>query len=89
MIIEKCDSQLVEVINKRIINTIEFLYFINSKHKKMLSDLGVYERDIDYVLGIIGTQFNDSFELKNLLIQNEQKLGNVSYLTRYVIQNLK
>ena len=89
MIIEKCDSQLVEVINKRIINTIEFLYFINSKHKKMLSDLGVYERDIDYVLGIIGTQFNDSFELKNLLIQNEQKLGNVSYLTIYVIQNLK
>ena len=89
MILEKCNSQLIDVMSGKIINTIDFLYFINSKHKKMLSDLGIYERDIDYVLGVIGNQFKDSFELKDLLIQNEAKLSNVSYLSKYVIQNLK
>ena len=89
MTLGKCPKSMIDIIDKKILGTIEFLYFINSKHKKMLRDLGIYERDIDYVIGIIGSQYNDAFELKQLLIANEMKLTNISFLSKYVISNLK
>lgn len=89
MELECCEKAYIDILNKKILNTIEFLYFINSKHKKMLFDLGIYERDVDSVLKIIGTEFNDSFELKRLLLENEGRLNSIGYLSRYVIKNLK
>jgi len=89
MELECCEKAYIDILNKKILNTIEFLYFINSKHKKMLFDLGIYERDVDSVLKIIGTEFNDSFELKRLLLENEERLNSIGYLSRYVIKNLK
>ena len=79
----------IAVINEKIISTIEFLYFINVKNKKMLLDIGIYERDVEKIIKVIGEDFDDTTELKNRLINNFDKLGAISYISSYVIQNLR
>ena len=67
----------------------EYLYFINVKNKKMLIDIGIYERDVEKIIKVIGDDFDDTTELKNRLINNFDKLGAISYISSYVIQNLR
>lgn len=81
-------EQLIGVLDDKIINTIEFLYFSNVKHKKMLLDLGIYERDIDKVIRVIGDDFDDAVELKQRLTDNLSKIKDVSYITMYIIKNI-
>jgi len=76
------------VINTKILGTIEYLYFSTSKQKKMLVDLGIYERDVDSIIRVIGEDFDDVFELKNRLRANCEKFKSVSFISKYVIQNL-
>lgn len=81
-------DELINKLNEKIINAIEQLYFSDSIQKKMLMDLGIYERDIEKVIKIIGNDFEDEIELKNKLIDNIEKLDNLSFISRYVIRNL-
>ena len=78
----------MDVIDKKIINAIEYLYFINVKNKKMLIDIGIYERDVEKIISVIGDDFDDSTELKNRLISNFDKFNSISYISSYVIRNL-
>ena len=82
------DNQ-IDVIDEKIISAIEYLYFINVKNKKMLIDIGIYERDVEKIIKVIGDDFDDTTELKNRLICNFDKLGAISYISSYVIQNLR
>lgn len=81
-------DELINKLNEKIINAIEQLYFSDSIQKKMLMDLGIYERDIEKVIKITGNDFEDEIELKNKLIDNIEKLDNLSFISRYVIRNL-
>jgi len=85
---DRIPSDLLAIIDDRILNTIEFLYFTASKHKKMLLDLGIYERDVEKIIKIIGDDFDDAFELKQRLLDNYNKFKDISYVSRYVIQNI-
>ena len=58
------------------------------KHKKMLLSMGIYERDIDYIISVIGEGFTDVFEMKKLLKENMHKLRNIGYISSYIIKNL-
>ena len=82
------EDKQIDVLNDKIINAIEYLYFLNVKNKKMLIDIGIYERDVEKIIKVIGDDFDDTTELKNRLINNFDKLGNISYISSYVIQNL-
>ncbi|OGO89326.1 MAG: hypothetical protein A2Y24_04180 [Clostridiales bacterium GWE2_32_10] len=82
------ENDLLEVLKKTVISAIEQLYFSASKHKKMLLDLGIYERDIDKVIQIIGDDFDDASELKRRLGVNIFKLSKMSFITKYVVRNL-
>ncbi|WP_324627474.1 hypothetical protein, partial [Bacillus pacificus] len=42
---ENVRKELIDILDSKILNTIEYLYFSQVKHKKMLLDLGIYERD--------------------------------------------
>lgn len=81
-------DELLDVLDDRIIKTIEMLYFTGSKHKKMLLDLGIYEKDINAVLKIIGDDFEDAVELRERLIKNQKRFGKLSFLSRYVIERI-
>ncbi|MFP4698632.1 MAG: hypothetical protein ACLFMO_07990 [Eubacteriales bacterium] len=46
MEIEFFNEELITVLENKIIDAIEYIYFSTSKQRKMLLDFGVYERDI-------------------------------------------
>ena len=73
---------------KKVVNAIEQLYFSDSIQKKMLIDVGIYERDIEKIIKVIGNTFEDEIELKNKLIDNIDKLDNISFISKYVIRSL-
>lgn len=81
-------EELINKLNEKVINAIEQLYFSDSIQKKMLMDIGIYERDIEKVIKIIGNNFEDEIELKNKLIDNIERLDSVSFISKYVIRNL-
>ncbi|OLN32457.1 DEAD/DEAH box helicase [Desulfosporosinus metallidurans] len=81
-------SSLLNVLDDKVIGAIEYLYFSTSKQKKMLLDLGIYERDIDLIIKIIGNDFDDIFELKKRLQTSYGKLQRISFISRYVIRNI-
>ena len=55
----------------------------------MLLDIGIYERDVDIIISIIGNDFDDAFELKKRLISKSTLLsGKVSYISNFIIKNL-
>ncbi|MBU7005208.1 DEAD/DEAH box helicase [Phosphitispora fastidiosa] len=85
---DNVENELIDVLDDRVLETIEYLYFSNIKHKKMLLDLGIYERDVDKVIKIIGDDFDDAFELKQRLTDNFLRLKGISYLSTYVINNI-
>lgn len=86
---ENKDTSLVrEILNSKITGAIEQLYFSSSRHKKMLLDLGIYERDINNIIAIIGDDFDDAVELKARLNNNVYKFKKISFVSKYVIQKL-
>lgn len=85
---EEVKKEIVDVLDNKVLSPIEFLYFSNVKHKKMLLDLGIYERDIDRIIRVIGDDFDDAFELKQRLTDNIAKLKDISYVSKYIINGL-
>lgn len=85
---ENVRKKVIDVLDDKVLNPIEYLYFSNVKHKKMLLDLGIYERDIDKIIKVIGDDFDDAFELKQRLSDNLSKIKNISYISKYIINDL-
>jgi len=85
---EKEDEKIIAMLDLKVKQNIDYLYFTESKSKRMLKDLGIYERDIEKIIRVIGEGFNDTFELKSLLLKNRDKLKNVGYLSQYIIESL-
>ena len=79
-------EQLLTVLDSKIIGAIEYLYYASSKQKKMLIDLGIYERDIETIVKIIGDDYEDAFELKQRLQSAWDKLQDISFISKYVIR---
>jgi hypothetical protein len=48
----------------------------------------LYEQDISKIIQIIGSDFDDAFELKQKLLENFNKFKNITYLSRYIIGKL-
>ena len=89
MNLERVSQIYLETLDSRIVGAIEQLYFSSSKQKKMLLDIGIYERDVDIIISIIGNDFDDAFELKKRLISKTTLLaGKVSYISNFIIKNL-
>ncbi len=82
------EQELINILNDKVINAIEQLYFVDSTQKKMLVDMGIYERDVEKIIEVIGNEYEDINELKNKLIYNIEKLENISFISKYIIKNL-
>lgn len=85
---DKVKNELIDVLNEKIISPIETLYFANSKNKKALIDLGVYDRDIEKILDIIGDDFEDAVELRQRLIKNRNRFNKISFISKYAIDRI-
>lgn len=82
------NGDLIEVLDGKIVNTIEYLYFAGQKYKKTLLDLGIYERDINNIIKVIGEDIADIHDLKRRLNDYYSKLAGISFISRYVIRNI-
>ena len=89
MHIDKISQIYLYTLDARITGAIEQLYFSSSKQKKMLLDIGIYERDIDVIISVIGNDFEDAFDMKKRLLEAFPKLkSNISYISNFIIGNL-
>ena len=85
---ESISKDYINVLDNKVLGAIEQLYFTTSKQRKMLLDVGIYERDIDAIVRIIGEDYEDAFEMKKLLKDNADHFQNISYISKYIIGNL-
>lgn len=85
---EKVEEKIIAMLDLKVKQNIDYLYFTESKAKRMLKDLGIYERDIERIIKVIGEDFNDTFELKSLLLKHKDRLKNLGYLSQYIIESL-
>jgi chlorite dismutase len=84
-------TKYVDEIKLEVLNIIDMLYYANSPSKKLLYDMGFYEKDIDSIIKIIGEDFDDINDLKNRIQNNKIKIFNnktIGYISKYVIDNL-
>jgi len=88
MQIEGVSKDFINVLEYKVLGAIEQLYFTNSKQRKMLLDIGVYERDVEPIIRVIGGDYEDAFSMKKLLKDNLSNLQHISYISRYIINNL-
>ena len=86
--LSKTQKELINVLNEKIIHSIEFLYFSSSIQNKMLISLGIDERDVEKIIQIIGDDFDDIFELKIRLKNKLSQLSRISFISKYIIQEL-
>lgn len=84
---DKVEEELLKIYDDKILTTIEHIYYINSPQRKMLKEFGIYERDIEKVINVIGEDFDDNVQLKEKLQRNKERLTNLSFISDYIIKN--
>ena len=85
----KCDGiaeEKIDIINSKILSCIDYLYFSDSRCKKILKDLGIYEYDIDKIVKVIGNDKEDIQEIIQLLKDSE--FNDISFISHYIINRL-
>ena len=85
----KCDNISdvnIKIITNKILSSIDYLYFSDSKCKKILKDLGMYEYDIDKIVNIIGNDIEDVQEIIYLLKENS--FEDLTFISKYIISRL-
>lgn len=85
---QKVSTAYLEILQDKVLGAIEQLYFTNSKQRKMLMDLGVYESDIAKIIKVIGEDFEDTLSMKKALTENYNKMKNISYISKFIIESL-
>ena len=89
MFFMKCDKipqNMIDTIQNKLMKNIEIIYYINAPERKMLKDMGVYDRDIETIIDIIGDDFETVDELQNRIRSYPHIMGRVSIVTKYVIR---
>jgi len=84
---EKIDLSLINIIDDKIKQSIDYLYYTNSRSRKLLKDLGIYEGDIEKIIKVIGDDFMDTFDLRLLLINNIKNFKGLSIVSKYIIKS--
>jgi len=89
MFFMKCSNineDLIEIINQKVLSGIEFIYFSNSKCKKTLKDLGIYEYDIEKIVNVIGNNLDNVNDIYEALKNNN--FEGLNFISEYIISRL-
>lgn len=80
------EFKIIQYINEKILNSIEFIYYKDDNLKKTIKDLGIYERDIETISKYVNAEFNDVQEIINeIKLQYKKFESAISYISKYVI----
>lgn len=85
---EKIDNVIIDKLNSEFKEVIDIQYFMHSPSKKILKDMGIFERDIDKITKIIGSTFTSVTELQALVRERYKQITGISMISKYVIDSL-
>lgn len=89
MWLDNASDESIELIEEKILKVIEKKYFMNSSCKKMLKDMGIYEKDVNIIANLIGENINSIDELI-LKINEDYKniISKISIISKFVVYRL-
>lgn len=89
MKLDNASDTVIKPIEEDILKVIEKKYFMNSPCKKMLKDMGIYDKDINTISKIIGENFNSIDELTAIISENYQNIiSKISIISQFIIYRL-
>lgn len=89
MKLDKAQNNMIEIIEEKILRVIENNYFIHDSGKKMLKDMGIYEKDINEICEIIGEDFNSINDLLEKIKEKYDKINkSISILSKYILERV-
>lgn len=89
MKLDNASEYLIKPIEEDILKVIEKKYFMNSPGKKMLKDMGVYDKDVNIISNQIGENVNSIDELQLKIKENYEKImPKISIISQFIINRL-
>lgn len=89
MELDNVSEELKNPIKELIIKRIETKYFMKSPEKKMLKDMGIYDKDVDIISKYIGKEVNSIDELQVRMKESYKNfIDKISFMSRYIVLKL-
>lgn len=89
MELDNASEELKNPIKELIIKRIETKYFMKSPEKKMLKDMGIYDKDVDIISKCIGKEVNSIDELQVRMKESYKNfIDKISFMSRYIVLKL-
>ena len=77
------------IFKSKILTSIETVYYLNDSKRRMLFEYGIYDRDINKIVEIIGNDFENVGEMVELLHKCKEELKNhISFMSNFIIENV-
>ncbi|HEM4254338.1 TPA: hypothetical protein U1X40_001877 [Streptococcus suis] len=89
MELDNAPEKLKTPIEDEILRVIENKYFMHSPGKKILKDMGIYEKDINIISKIIGENISSVDELQTKLQEQYEKIiTRISVISRFIVEKM-
>lgn len=89
MELDNASENIKKPIEEKILRVIENKYFMHSPGKKILKDMGIYDKDINIISIIIGDNISSVDELQSKIQENYEKIiAKISVISRYIVEKM-
>lgn len=89
MELDNVSEKIKKPIEEEILRVIENKYFMHSPGKKILKDMGVYDKDINIISKIIGDNVSSVDELQSKIQENYEKvITKISVLSKFIVEKM-
>ena len=83
------NSTLKNFINSELLSRIDFIYYLDNPRKRLLKELGIYEKDIDILSEFIN---DDNINISEVIIilknKYDEYVNKISFISKYIINRL-
>ena len=89
MELDNASEYIKKPIEEEILRVIENKYFMHSPGKKILKDMGIYDKDINIISKIIGENIRSVDELQSKIQENYKKvIPKISVISRFIVEKM-
>ena len=89
MELDNVSENIKKPIEEEILRVIENKYFMHSPGKKILKDMGIYDKDINIISKIIGENISSVDELQSKIQENyEIVISKISVISRFIVEKM-
>ena len=89
MELDNASENIKKPVEEEILRVIENKYFMHSPGKKILKDMGIYDKDINIISKIIGENISSVDELQSKIQENyEIVISKISVISRFIVEKM-